>query len=98
MNGAAGSNSSALKSLAKMHHALREVGNVVVLLNSYLKNPIGSDRYEIEKRPNPEFKRYHQLSRTERDPSAGRPLFRLCRWRITRLARSLPFHSRQRTR
>lgn len=47
--------------LSKLHSALQDVARVIQLLNSYLKSPIGNDRYEISKRPNPEFKQYHTL-------------------------------------
>jgi uncharacterized protein YPO0396 len=47
--------------LSKLHSALQDVTRVIQLLNSYLKAPIGNDRYEISKRVNPEFKQYHTL-------------------------------------
>ena len=47
--------------LQKTHHALMELGRIILLLNNHLKSPIGNDRYEIVKRPNPEFKQYHRL-------------------------------------
>ena len=47
--------------LQKTHHALMELGRIILLLNNHLKSPIGNDRYEIVKKPNPEFKQYHRL-------------------------------------
>lgn len=47
--------------LSKLHSALQDVARTIQLLNSYLKAPIGNDRYEIFKRANPEFKHYHTL-------------------------------------
>ena len=38
-----------------------ELGRIILLLNNHLKSPIGNDRYEIVKKPNPEFKQYHRL-------------------------------------
>ena len=47
--------------LARMQQALKEVENIISLLNQQLKRPIGQDRYRIEKKPNPEFKIYRDL-------------------------------------
>ena len=47
--------------LQRLDQALRRLRDVVVLLNSYLKTPIGDDLYEIEAKPNPEFKHLREL-------------------------------------
>jgi hypothetical protein len=47
--------------LAKLDRALREVRDLVVLLNTHLRAPIGNDRYQIEARPSPDFKVYRDL-------------------------------------
>lgn len=47
--------------LSRMQQAIKNVENVISLLNLQLKQPIGHDRYKIEKRPNPEFRVYREL-------------------------------------
>lgn len=47
--------------LEKLRNALFEVENTRVLLNSYLKRPIGNNRYRIIKWENPDFTLYHKL-------------------------------------
>jgi uncharacterized protein YPO0396 len=48
--------------LEKLHNALREVENLVLLLNSSLrKRPIGSNTYELRYRRNPDYQLYHEL-------------------------------------
>ncbi len=47
--------------LQRMDQALRRVNDTIVLLNNHLKQPIGDDRYQIERRPNPEYRLYRQL-------------------------------------
>jgi Putative exonuclease SbcCD, C subunit len=47
--------------LQRIDQALRRLRDVIVLLNGYLKTPIGNDLYEIEARPNPEFKSLRDL-------------------------------------
>jgi hypothetical protein len=47
--------------LQRMDQALRRVNDTIVLLNSHLKQPIGNDRYQIERRQNPEYKAYRDL-------------------------------------
>ena len=47
--------------LQKLDQALRRLRDVIVLLNGYLKTPIGNDVYEIDARPNPEFKLLREL-------------------------------------
>lgn len=47
--------------LARMQQALKEVENIISLLNQQLKRPIGHDRYRIDKKPNPEFKLHRDL-------------------------------------
>lgn len=47
--------------LARMQQALKEVENIISLLNHQLKRPIGMDRYRIDKKPNPDFKIYRDL-------------------------------------
>ncbi len=47
--------------LQKLDQALRRLRDVVVVLNGHLKQPIGNDRYEIEAKPNPEFKQHREL-------------------------------------
>ena len=44
-----------------MDQALRRVNQTIVLLNDHLKQPIGNDRYQIERRQNPDFRLYRQL-------------------------------------
>lgn len=48
--------------LEKLHQALNEVVNLVMLLNSSLKQrPIGTHRYQLHYRKNPDFALYHDL-------------------------------------
>lgn len=47
--------------LQRLDQALRRLRDIVVLLNGYLKTPIGNDLYEIEAKPNPEFKHLRDL-------------------------------------
>jgi hypothetical protein len=47
--------------LSKLDRALREVRDLVYLLNSQMKSPIGNDRYEIQAKPSPDFKTYRDL-------------------------------------
>jgi hypothetical protein len=47
--------------LQRMDQALRRVNDTIVLLNDHLKQPIGNDRYQIERRQNPDFRLYRQL-------------------------------------
>lgn len=47
--------------LQRIDQALRRLRDVIVLLNGYLKTPIGNDLYEIEAKPNPEFKHLRDL-------------------------------------
>jgi len=47
--------------LQKLDQALRQLRNIIVLLNNHLKQPIGNDLYAIEAKPNPEFKALRDL-------------------------------------
>jgi len=47
--------------LARMQQALKNVENIISLLNQLLKRPIGHDRYKIDRKPNPDFKIYRDL-------------------------------------
>ena len=47
--------------LQKLDQALRRLRDVIVLLNGNLKTPIGNDLYEIDPKPNPEFKHLRDL-------------------------------------
>ena len=48
--------------LEKLHSALESVRDLVYLLNSALKqHPIGTSRYQVHYRQNPDFKLYHEL-------------------------------------
>ncbi len=47
--------------LSRMQQALKNVENIISLLNHQLKRPIGHDRYRIERRPNPDYKIYRDL-------------------------------------
>lgn len=47
--------------LAKLDRALRDVRDLIYLLNSQMKSPIGNDRYEIQAKPSPDFKTYRDL-------------------------------------
>jgi hypothetical protein len=48
--------------LEKLHSALQEVINLVVLLNTSLKKrPIGTNTYELRYRRNPDYRLYHEL-------------------------------------
>jgi len=40
--------------LSKLHAALHEVENLLALLNQELRSPIGNNRYQIVRKPNPE--------------------------------------------
>lgn len=47
--------------LQRMDQALRGVNKTIALLNEHLKQPIGNDRYQIDRRQNPDFRLYRQL-------------------------------------
>jgi hypothetical protein len=47
--------------LSRMQQAIKNVENIISLLNHQLKRPIGQDRYKIDRKPNPEFKFYRDL-------------------------------------
>ena len=47
--------------LSRMQQALKNVENIISLLNQQLKRPIGNDRYKIEKKNNPDFQIYREL-------------------------------------
>ncbi|MFO1511304.1 MAG: SbcC/MukB-like Walker B domain-containing protein [Verrucomicrobiota bacterium] len=47
--------------LQRIDQALRRLRDVIVLLNDYLKTPIGNDLYEIQPKPNPDFKHLRDL-------------------------------------
>ncbi|MGD7653039.1 MAG: SbcC/MukB-like Walker B domain-containing protein [Verrucomicrobiales bacterium] len=47
--------------LSRMQQAIKNVENIISLLNQQLKRPIGQDRYKIDKKPNPDFKIYRDL-------------------------------------
>lgn len=47
--------------LNRMQQALKQVENIISLLNHQLKRPIGHDRYRIDRKPNPDFRIYREL-------------------------------------
>jgi len=47
--------------LSRMQKALKNVENIITLLNQQLKRPIGHDRYKIECKRNPDFRIYREL-------------------------------------
>ncbi len=47
--------------LSRMQQALKNVENIISLLNQQLKRPIGNDRYRIDKKNNPDFRLYREL-------------------------------------
>ncbi len=47
--------------LSRMQQAIKNVENIIALLNQQLKRPIGHDRYRIERKPNPDFRIYREL-------------------------------------
>jgi len=47
--------------LSRMQQAIKNVENIISLLNHQLKRPIGHDRYKIDKKHNPEFRVYREL-------------------------------------
>lgn len=47
--------------LSRMQQAIKNVENIISLLNHQLKRPIGHDRYKIERKLNPEFRVYREL-------------------------------------
>jgi uncharacterized protein YPO0396 len=47
--------------LSRMQQALKNVENIISLLNQQLKRPIGNDRYKIDKKNNPEFRIHREL-------------------------------------
>lgn len=47
--------------LSRMQQAIKNVENIISLLNHQLKRPIGHDRYRIERKPNPDFRIYREL-------------------------------------
>jgi uncharacterized protein YPO0396 len=59
--------------LEKLRAALIEVKNIVSLLNTSLNKPIGSSRYFIEHRKNPDFEIYHRM--LDATAAAGSDLF-----------------------
>lgn len=56
--------------LSRMQKALKEIDNIIFLLNKQLKRQIGNDVYHIKKEPNPEFRFYRHLIdlNSTRDP------------------------------
>ena len=59
--------------LEKLRAALVEVKNIIALLNAALNKPIGSRRYFIEHRKNPDFEIYHRM--LDATAAAGSDLF-----------------------
>ena len=59
--------------LEKLRAALIDVKNIVSLLNTALNRPIGSSRYFIEHRKNPDFEIYHRM--LDATAAAGSELF-----------------------
>jgi hypothetical protein len=53
-----------------MQQALKDIDNIIFLLNKQLKRQIGNDVYHIKKEPNPEFRFYRDLihMNATRDP------------------------------
>ncbi|MEI6605294.1 MAG: SbcC/MukB-like Walker B domain-containing protein [Verrucomicrobiota bacterium] len=47
--------------LSRMQQALKQVENIITLLNQQLKRPIGHDRYKIDCKRNPDFRIYREL-------------------------------------
>lgn len=47
--------------LSRMQKALKDIDNIIFLLNKQLKRQIGNDVYHIKKEPNPEFRFYRDL-------------------------------------
>lgn len=47
--------------LSRMQQALKNVENIISLLNQQLKRPIGNDRYKIDKKNNPDFRIHREL-------------------------------------
>lgn len=47
--------------LSRMQQAIKNVENIISLLNHQLKRPIGHDRYKIDRKPNPDFRIYRDL-------------------------------------
>jgi hypothetical protein len=47
--------------LQRMDQALRRVNETIGLLNDHLKEPIGNDRYQIDRQQNPDFRQYREL-------------------------------------
>ena len=47
--------------LSRMQQAIKNVENIISLLNHQLKRPIGHDRYKIDRKPNPDFRFYREL-------------------------------------
>lgn len=47
--------------LSRMQQAIKNVENIISLLNHQLKRPIGHDRYKIDRKLNPEFRVYREL-------------------------------------
>lgn len=72
-NGANGSTFFREQVLEKLRAALIEVKNIVALLNTALNKPIGSSRYFIEHRKNPDFEIYHRV--LDATAAAGSELF-----------------------
>ena len=56
--------------LSRMQKALKDIDNIIFLLNKQLKRQIGNDVYHIKKEPNPEFRFYRHLIdlNSTRDP------------------------------
>lgn len=47
--------------LSRMQQALKNVENIISLLNQQLKRPIGNDRYKIDRKNNPDFRIHREL-------------------------------------
>ncbi len=47
--------------LSRMQQAIKNVENIISLLNHQLKRPIGHDRYKIDRKLNPEYRIYREL-------------------------------------
>jgi uncharacterized protein YPO0396 len=56
--------------LSRMQKALKDIDNIIYLLNKQLKRQIGNDVYHIKKEPNPEFRFFRDLihMNATRDP------------------------------
>ena len=79
--------------LSRMQQAIKNVENIISLLNHQLKRPIGHDRYKIDRKTESGFQDLSGTHRPQRPASRGRVVLRQHGRRAERRAGNLPQHS-----